>query len=173
MRIIAAFEFVLLTSMAEAADVDWKMYGGASDPGTMFCFYDTNSVAHPSSGVIRFWTKCLLQKDLDVKFTKQEVDDIARKALDGYVPPLIVIKELEFEKRMDIMMYEAIADRGTVKAQSKFLIEINCTEQMYQRLDASLIVDGKLEFLHKPSEWGYIPPETNPANLLKMLCPGQ
>jgi hypothetical protein len=45
-RIIAAFALALLASSAKAADVDWKMYGGASLSGTSFCFYDTNSVAH-------------------------------------------------------------------------------------------------------------------------------
>jgi hypothetical protein len=59
-RIIAACSLALLLVVpAKAADVDWKMYGGASLAGPSLCFYDANSVARASSGYIRVWTKCL------------------------------------------------------------------------------------------------------------------
>jgi hypothetical protein len=35
----------MFASSAKAADVDWKLYGGASVAGPGFCFYDANSVA--------------------------------------------------------------------------------------------------------------------------------
>jgi hypothetical protein len=61
-RIIAACVLTLLASSARAADVDWKLYGGASVSGQSWCFYDAKSVARLSGGFIRFWTKCVLQK---------------------------------------------------------------------------------------------------------------
>jgi hypothetical protein len=44
-RVIATCTIALmLTSSARAADVDWKMYGGATADAQSFCFYDANGV---------------------------------------------------------------------------------------------------------------------------------
>ena len=47
-----------------AADVDWKMYGATGAPNANICFYDANGVVKLSDHV-RFWTKCLIQRELD------------------------------------------------------------------------------------------------------------
>jgi hypothetical protein len=82
----------MLASLARAADVDWKLYGGASLAGPSFCFYDAASVTRTSDSYIRVWTKCLAQKDLDGvnmddDVGKKIVDGAARRVVAGYVPP--------------------------------------------------------------------------------------
>lgn len=117
MRIIVALALALtLASSAHAADVDWKMYGGASIAGPSVCFYDANSVARASSGYVRVWTKCFASKDLaamtdDVGL--KVFDNAARKIKDGYVPPIIVIGKMDFQQIPEIVAYEQIADLGS------------------------------------------------------------
>jgi len=64
--IIVAYALALMLALsAQAAEVDWKLYGGASVAGPSLCFYDAASVTRASNSCIRVWTKCLAQKDLD------------------------------------------------------------------------------------------------------------
>jgi hypothetical protein len=84
-----AFALALAAS-AQAADVDWKMYGTASIDGGVVCFYESKSVV--AQPILRVWTKCLSQKDLDSIDIKSElgkkiVENAARKMTDLYVPP--------------------------------------------------------------------------------------
>jgi hypothetical protein len=58
------FSLMLLfaASAANAASVDWKLYGAASVSTQSFCFYDEKSVIRASNSYVRVWTKCLAQK---------------------------------------------------------------------------------------------------------------
>ena len=81
--LIACSFGLALTTSAQAADVDWKMYGTASIDGGVVCFYEGKGViAQPA---LRVWAKCLLQKDLDSmdfesELGKKIVESAARKA---------------------------------------------------------------------------------------------
>ena len=91
------------TAFAFAEDVDWKVFGGATLGVVSVCFFDAKSVAHTSDGRVRAWTKCLPQKDLEnVDFKNDRGQKIAEKAakkiVQGYVPPLIVIGQVDFDK---------------------------------------------------------------------------
>ena len=161
-----------------AADVDWKLYGGASVDGPSFCFYDANSVAHASAGYVRVWTKCLAQKDLDSFDFKSDlgikiVDIAARKIKDGYVPPIIVIGQMDFKQIPEIVGYEEVADLGAVEPQASIFDEVNCPERMMRTLSVSMHANGQRGFKNKPGDWEYVPPEGNGATLLKILCPSQ
>jgi hypothetical protein len=135
MRVVAACTFTsLLISSAQAAHVDWKLYGGASVTGPSFCFYDAKSVAHTSSGYIRVWAKCLAQKDLEGVDVKSDlgakiVDSGADKIAGGYAPPIIVVGKMEFQqiaemtKAFDeIPLEQRLDPSAKKKPNSKFFI---------------------------------------------------
>lgn len=179
MRInIACALALMLASLARAADVDWKLYGGASLAGPSFCFYDAASVTRTSNSYIRVWTKCLAQKDLDGvnmddDVGKKIVDGAARRVVAGYVPPIIVIGQVEFEQLPSIAAYEEIANVSAIEPQAQIFTEMNCSERMTRRLSTSIHPNGRSGFQNKPSEWEYVPPEGNAATLQKILCPKQ
>jgi len=54
---------------AQSADVDWKYYGRAvlnksTGKIELTCFFDANSIDHPTRGHVRVWTKCLDERDM-------------------------------------------------------------------------------------------------------------
>ncbi len=175
MRIIAAAIVSMRASSAAASDVDWKLYGGVSVAGPTFCFYDANSVGRTSSGYIRVWTKCLTQKALDGVDSKSDlntkiVHNAARKIIEGYVPPIIVIGESEFKEIAGIVGYEETANLGALDPQARIFYELNCSERMMRRLSTSIHANGRSDFQDEPSKWEFVPPEGNATTLLKILC---
>jgi hypothetical protein len=179
MRIVFASTLALMfASAGYAADVDWKMYGGASVAGPSFCFYDANGVTRTSSSYIRVWTKCLTQKDLegvnmDDDVGKRIVDLAARKMIAGYVPPIVAVHGMDFNQAVTVIQHEETANLSAIEPQAQFFLELNCSKRMMRRLSTSIHANGQSGFQNKPSEWEYVPPEGNVATLLKVLCPMQ
>jgi hypothetical protein len=185
-RIIAVCLALTLASLARAADVDWKMYGSASlallDGGVLssdrgvFCFYDANGITPTADRHLRVWTKCLLLKDLHSVDMKDElggkiVKNTARKVLDKYVPPFAVVENVDFNQALAVIQYEETANLGGIQPRTQIFYELNCSERMTRTLSISVQVDGSRDsFDNKPSNWEYVPPETNGARLLKILC---
>src|SRR5262245_26215226 len=63
--LIACAFALVLTAPAQAADVDWKVYGTTSIDGGLVCFYEGKGIIARAPSTLRVWTKCLLQRDLD------------------------------------------------------------------------------------------------------------
>ena len=179
MRIIVACSLALaLSSLARAADVDWKLYGGTSGAGPSFCFYEANSVVHSPGGYIRAWTKCLAQKDLesvdmDSEVGKRIVDNAARKLSAMYVPPIAIVQDMDFNQAVVVIQYEETANLSNIEPQAQIFGELNCSERMMRRLSTSIHANGQSGSQNTPSEWEYVAPEGNGATLLKILCPTQ
>jgi len=95
----------------------------------------------------------------EVKLTAEQARDAAKKNVQGYVPPIVVIGRVEFSKIVEIVSVEEIADLGTIEPQSQMFIEMNCTERMDRQLSTTLHIDGQIHFDDKPSEWRYVPPD--------------
>jgi len=181
-RILAACVLFVLTSSAEAADVDWKVYGGvdwkkfgSSFSGQSFCFYDAKTVMHTSSGYVRVWIKCVAEKDLiavDLKSAAgaKIMSAAAEQLVKGYVPPIIAIGKLEFEQMDVIAVYEQIADSG-IESQADVLEEMNCSERMMRQLRISARINGRSQVERTVGAWDYVSPEGNAATLLRLLCP--
>jgi len=166
------------TAFAFAEDVDWKVFGGATLGVVSVCFFDAKSVAHTSDGRVRAWTKCLPQKDLEnVDFKNDRGQKIAEKAakkiVQGYVPPLIVIGQVDFDKITGIAGYEETANLDDIDPNSRMLLELNCSERMDRTLSIYAKFNEREQRQDKPSDWKYIAPETNVAYLHKILCPSQ
>ena len=174
-RIIAALVLVV-ASIVEAADVDWKMYGTATgEDQETICFYDANGVVRTSDERIRVWTKCLLKTDLDGAASQGElgaeiVENAARKVLKGYVPPIAIVEDTNFDQATAIIEYEETANIGNLKTNAQFQYELDCSDRKIRRMSIHVRVRGKDVFDEKQSDWEYTPPETNGAQLLTMLC---
>lgn len=80
---------------------------------------------------------------------------------------------MEFNQVPEIVIYEKIANLGTIDPQAEIFDEVNCSERTMRRLSTSIRIDGKGGSQNKPSEWEYVPPEGNGATSLKLLCPKQ
>jgi len=153
------------------AGVDWKVYGGVSVDGASLCFYDANGVVPEPGNQIRVWTKCLPLKALDnIVLTDKMMEDAAQKILDGYVPPIVVVGEMK-DRIPNIVAYEEKANLDSVKPQSRIFYEIDCSEQMIHELSVYIDAKGKVASSNKTADWQHVPPETNGALLLKILCP--
>lgn len=164
-----------LSASAWAADVDWKMYGSASINGDVICFYDAKGVARTADSNARVWTKCLSQKDLnsidpDSELGKQIVESSAQKVIKGYVPPIVVVGDVNFDQITDVIPYEEAANLGHIQPHSSIFYEPNCSERMMRRLSTYIRAKGKDRFDEKPSSWDHVAPEGNGARLLKILC---
>ena len=136
MRITAAacVLALLVSYSARAADVDWKLYGGASVAGPSLCFYDANGVARTASSYVRVWIKCLAKNDLDKRLGDKIADNAAKKIIQGYVPPIIVIGKMDFKQLPEIVAAEETANLGVIEPQGQFFEELNCSERMSRTL---------------------------------------
>ena len=160
-----------LAASAQAADVDWKMYGTASIDGGVICFYDAKGVARTADNNVRVWTKCLLQKDLNnldgnSELGKKIVESSAQKVIKGYVPPIVALGDMEFDQIAGIVPAEETANLINIQPHSRIFYELNCSE----RMATSVRINGKVGFEDMPSNWEHIAPESNGARLLKILC---
>jgi hypothetical protein len=98
------------------------------------------------------------------------VEDAAQKILDGYVPPIVMMGEMK-DRTPNIVSFEEIANLDAVKPQSRIFYEIDCSEQMMRTLSVYIETKGKVGSSDKTADWMHVPPETNGAMLLKILCP--
>jgi hypothetical protein len=159
---------------AQGLEVDWKLYGGASFGGQSLCFYDQKGLTRQPDGHIRIWTKCISKTELEDALNdpdKKIVEATAQKVIQGYVPPVLKLPQTNATDATVIIEYEEVADLGAVQPQSRIFYELNCPDRMLRELSLDLNINGRVGSKHKPADWKYIPPETNGAALLKLLCP--
>ena len=123
------------TPSGQAVDVDWKVFGGASVSGPEICFYDAKGVVRTYRGLVRVWTKCLSQQDLekiDVQhdFNGRIVESAARKTDNGYVPPIARIEDgIDLNKATVITRYEETANIAPIQPRASIFYELNWREE--------------------------------------------
>ena len=178
MRIAITVVITLFATFASAqtANVDWKYYGRAVVSGKtgkieLTCFYDANTIDHPTSGHVRVWTKCIDEKDMS-KFDynsdlgKKIIKATAQKMEDYYVPPYALIDDVSVDVMLILVGSEQIANLSYIQPVSRMFYELNCPEKMYRELNISMLSGSE----DTPSIWKYTPPEGNGAILNKLLC---
>ena len=160
---------------AQTQSVDWKLYGGVPDS---WCFYEANGVVVRPDGHIRMWTKCLLEKDIDsIDIQKEFGGKIFNNTVDKvghyYVPPLATVDTtIDVNQAMTITRYEETANISYIQPAARIFYELNCSERMTRELSTYLRApNGQGSSSDKPSDWKYVPPQSNGATLLKILCP--
>ncbi len=163
---------------AQAADVDWKVYGAANvDQKAEVCFYEANGVTAKPDTLVRVWAKCLLQADIkkiDVKkaFGGAILEESATRVAHHYLPPLATVEITNSDQIVDYTLYEVIADLATnLEPTGRMLYEIDCSEKKVHELSIFIRRNGATYSRNTPSDWQYIAPETNVARLAKLLCP--
>ena len=178
MRAVVGLAIIVVCSAAaQASGVDWKLYGSAEIGGISYqCFYDADGIVKQPDTHVRVWTKCLSVKDIDSIETNKEllnklVETAAQKIAHGYVPPIIAIGKMEFDKIADATGAEEIADNGDIQSSSRIFYELNCSEKMLRELSLTFIENDRSGSSDKPRDWKYVAPETNGATLHKILCP--
>ena len=178
MRIAITAVITLFATFASAqtANVDWKYYGRAVVSGKtgkieLTCFYDANTVDHPTSGHVRVWTKCIDEKDMsnfdyNSDLGKKIIKATAQKMEDNYVPPYALIDDVSVDVMLILVGSEQIANLSYIQPVSRMFYELNCPEKMYRELNISMLSGSE----DTPSIWKYTPPEGNGAILNKLLC---
>jgi hypothetical protein len=127
MRITVGIAIITIASSvtAQASDVNWKLYAGVTVGGiAQYCFYDANGVVKQSDTHLRVWTKCLSAKGMDSvdpnsESHKKIIERAAQKITGGYVPPIIVINTMKFDKIAFVAGHEEAADIGDIKPNCK------------------------------------------------------
>jgi hypothetical protein len=136
-------------------------------------FYEGKGVI--TRPALRVWTKCLLRKDLDSinpesELGKKIVESAAQKVVQGYIPPIALVEDMDYDQASDVIGLEETANLSNIQPQARFFYELNCSERMMRRLSTQVRTKGKDRFDDNPSGWEYVAPEGSAARLLKILC---
>jgi len=175
LSVVALVAFAAITATAQAADGDWKMYGGASVSAPEICFYDVKGAVRTPERLVRVSTKCFSRKDLDnvdvdKDFAGRISKNAARKMQDGYMPPIGLVEDIDVDHALVVAMYEEIANISGIQPQATFSYELNCPQKIMRELSIDLRDNRHRGSKNTPSNWRYVPPEGNEASLLKILC---
>jgi hypothetical protein len=122
------------SASAQTSSVDWKFYGSAKLDGDVICFYDANSVSKQPAGLLRVWTKCLSQKELDQIDIEKDFDGkileaTAKKVAHHYVPPIALVENIDFDQSVVVTQYEQTADLGNIQPYIRVFEELDCSEK--------------------------------------------
>jgi hypothetical protein len=157
---------------AKASDTDWKLYGSSTVNGdTDLCFFDLKGAVKGTDNHIKVWAKCLHKKDaegLDIKkdYGGKILDNVARKMIDRYIPPIALVEDTNFDQATDVATLEEIADVASIQPSARIFYELDCSKVMLRELSIEVRSGSR----NSASEWKYIAPETNGARLQKILC---
>jgi hypothetical protein len=172
---VALAAFAAMTASAQAADGDWKMYGGASVSAPEICFYDAKGVVRTPERLVRVLTKWFSRKDLDnidvdKDFAGRISKNAARKMQDRYMPPIGLVQDIDADHAFLVAMYEEIANISGIQPQATISYEFNCPQKIMRELSIDLRDNAQRGAKTTPSNWRYVPAEGNEASLLKILC---
>lgn len=161
-----------VTANAQALDVDWKMYGAASGD---LCFYEAKGVSRTAAKLLRVWTKCLPQKDIDGINIEKDLggkilENTARKVVDRYIPPIATIEDTGFDQGVAVIQYEQTANLSNLTPSARFLYEVDCPEQKLRELSIWVRDKGSSD---RERPWTHAAPETNGGRLVRLLCAPQ
>jgi len=172
---IALVGFAAVTAAAQAADVDGKMYAGASVSEPEICFYDAKGAVRTPERLVRVSTKCFYRKDFDTvdvdkDFTGKISKNAARKMQDGYPPPIGLVEDINVDHALVVAMYEEIANVSGIQPQATISYEFNCPQKIMRELSIDFRDSRQRGSKNTPSNWRYVSPKGNEASLLKILC---
>ena len=151
------------------------MYGFAAVAGQEVCFYEDIGISRSPTGLVRVWTKCLSLEEMDAIDIKRAFDGriletTARKVARYYVPPIAAVEDLDVDQAMRITTYEEIANISYLRPHLTIYYELDCTKIMMRELSFDMAINDRFGSEHKPRDWHYVPPQTNPASLMEILC---
>jgi hypothetical protein len=98
----------------------------------------------------------------------QVAENAAQEITQGYVPPIVVVGIMPFDRIRDIAIFEQIADISPIEPISRVFYELNCAQRMERELSTG--VNGEPRERDEPNPWTFIAPETIGDRLLKLIC---
>jgi len=180
MKLLALIVLIAVASpstVAKASDTDWKLYGASTVHELEdLCFFDMKGAVKGTDNHVKVWTKCLHKEAMDAVDIKKDcggqiMDRAARKMLDRYIPPMALVEDdVDFDRATTFAVYEETANVANFEPAARILYELDCSQQMLRELSIEINSDGKSNSKHTANEWKYVPPETNGARLLKIVC---
>lgn len=125
-----------------AYGAEWKYYGGTTDTT---CYYDSESISHPSKGIVIVWNKWVANDKIGVSIRIKERIQInqSTKGYDNFKQSLMQVE---------------------IKCPTKELCVLSVAD--YDNKD--MVLDS---YKYKKCEWGSIMPDTIIENLYKAVCP--
>ena len=179
---------LLLLALTSNAYADWEIAGTQKNlkGEAEVIFYKTESL-ESKNGIIRFWTKSLSDKKIDVEIGNQSKDkkhliENAQKFNSGYRPKILSVdtrfkRQYKTDKEMsdgviNSIIYEAIANLNKVNPSSQFYWELDCKKSFIRFLDGSLIDEkGNIKSGKQVEDKGrYIAPDSNSEDWKQMFC---
>jgi len=159
-------------ALAQTLGVDWKYFGNSAEGNDYsLCFYDAGGVTQTPDNQVKVWTKCLSKKSVDQidiqnDYDGKIVEAAGKKFAESYVPPYSAVEEVSKNEAITITVWEEAADIANLTPEDQIFYELNCSERMLREL--SIVAQGSLN--DQAGDWMYVPPESNGAFLLKILC---
>lgn len=173
---IALLIAIFLTG-AKAQGADWKFYGSSdlSKSENVIAYYDAESIERLSDSNVSVWTKTVRLSEVERITKVEEVSNKAeRKIKTRYVPPYILSNpepRPSSEDTMKIIVWEEAANYDVIKAKSKALYELDCTENKIRNLSmTSSKKGGGQKAGPKIDEWTSIRSKSNAETLHNILC---
>ncbi|HXS05646.1 MAG TPA: hypothetical protein VN723_02565 [Rhizomicrobium sp.] len=167
---IAALSVLLLPGAGAATN--WNWFGGTTIKGeTEWSFFDSKSIKRSNDGHVQVWTKAIAQIDMNKQkptaaITGQAVDRLRH----NYVPMAAHGSTFDKDQLANVIIYEAIANDGGVKARAEILFEIDCKGSMDRSLSVHIHDGTDVGSTENPGSWSHIVPETSAATLEAAVC---
>lgn len=157
--IIGVVGLILFLCM-EVRGADWKLFFSTKDGYT--CYYDPESITHPSKDIVRVWKKDILSEERKVPGGDE---------VYSYAKTLFEFHCIEREHRILYVVYYSKDDRvlSSVNPEDErwfnALKGAAADRQLFDRL--------MLEYLknrERMSRWNFIVPESSVEKLYKIVC---
>ena len=182
--LVFLFSYLITTSSAAASEHQkWVLFHIGGDNGVVQ-FFDSAGMKTLSDGHLAIWVKSIPRKKLQI-FDKQApkmgvnqmYDDAVAKAAVRLLTESrmsierVLTVKINKEARAEMMLFEALADGGSIEAKYKIFFEIDCRNDLMRSLSTFLTgPEGEVSSSEMPSQWLHVPPETAGSNLVALTC---
>lgn len=165
--------------LAHAQEADWRVSGHTE---TALMLYSVPNIVRRPDGIVHVWSEQLNLKALGraqahaLKYDRTLLDRVAGRIARYYIPPYLTLIEVNAKNTanaaMDIAVKEELADEQKVKPSAMFLFELDCKdkEMRYRILSGYTRDPSGFHDIQHPMAWDYAPPDSNGADLFKLVC---
>jgi hypothetical protein len=176
LRVATVIAAIAMPAVAFASDTpEWRYFGMTGDgKNSQYLFYDAAGIKPLPDNHVQVWTKGVrvadIDRPLDDKKDKDIIDEAAERLVRAQMPPFASVVKLDRDQLVEIIAAETRVDLRFYSAPTKILYEVDCASDKLRELSIYLEIDGKHGNSDEPSRWHYIPPETNAASLVSLVC---
>ena len=185
----AAAPWLVSTATHAAGPANWSLYGFSGGKGDASdadgLFFDASGVTRRPDGHVEVWSNSLSVKQLRRVVESTTPKNLTEAMQNEYMRLVaerqirgerLLLESLANEKmdedgRTGFMMFEAIANKGSVEPHMRVLYEIDCANDMfcYLSLEARK-ADGSVSGTSTPGDWNRIVPKSMLSRLSILAC---